>query len=300
MAGVLRSAIAATLGTHGTEPKVRAAVYRAGYLFSRTGWGVGRRAARQRSMSLRFGPADATHAHADAGSLTLYSYGDRLLANPGMWAHEPGDARRRWALSRAAHNVVIVAGRRARPEVQPRLVRARLGRRVTDTTLDLPLVKGVSMRRRVLFSTREGYLVVEDTIRSRRPVTTRQLWHLLRGSAPRTVGPRTWTRGPGGNVLVWQLRSPGSSDLVTGPGSPIAGWLGDSYRTFVPAPVLQRRAHGRVIRYLTLVAPVRTDRPLVSVRGLRAGTHGFSMTIEIDGRQEHVRATAHGATITDG
>jgi len=288
----------ATLGARGSVPAVRAAVYRAGYLFSRTGWGVSRPILDERAMSLRFGASGFSHAHDDAGSVTLFGYRSRLLVDAGMWGYQPADPERRWAVSRAAHNVVTIDGKTPRRGARPRLIRARLDRRLTEALVDLPIYAGVSLRRHVLFSTRLGYMVVEDVIRSSRPVTARQLWHLMPGSRPTTRGRRTWTRGDRGDVLVLQLREQGTSRVVEGARSPMQGWLGDAYRVFEPAPVLSQRARGTTIRFITLVVPFRSGRPPVSVRRLAIGAHGFSMMVRVGSHRELVRSSASGASIS--
>ena len=57
------------------------------------------------------------------------------------------------------------------------------------------------------------------------------------------------------------------------------------------------------MRFLTLLAPfgagTGTDRPPVTVSDLALTSHGFSMTVGIDGVRESIRATEHTLVITD-
>ena len=161
----------------------------------------------------------------------------------------------------------------------------------------------MTMRRRVMFSRRLGYIVVEDTMDAPTAHTYRQLWHLTEDARPFTSQRRTWTRRDTGNLLIWQLDGGVATRTLTGQRSPIQGWISRSYGQRAPAPVIEQRLRGQQVRFLTLLAPygagTGTGRPPVSVSDLTLTPHGFSMTVGIEGSRESVRATEHMLSITD-
>ena len=154
---------------------------------------------------------------------------------------------------------------------------------------------GVTMRRRVMFSRRLGYIVVEDTMSAASARTYRQLWHLTEDARPFTAGGRTWTRRRNGNLLIEQLGAGATTRTVTGQTAPIQGWISRSYGQRAAAPVIEQQLSGRQVRFLTLLAPfgarTGTARPPVKVSDLAITPNGFSMIVDIDGSQESVRAT---------
>src|SRR5688572_21748609 len=103
------SEYSATLGASGPQPSETAAVYRAGFLFARSGWGTERPITDEVALSLRFGPAPIIHGHADHGSIALYGHGSRLLVDPGKYTYNANQWRT-WFRGRTAHNVVTVDG----------------------------------------------------------------------------------------------------------------------------------------------------------------------------------------------
>ena len=289
---------AATRGAAGPMPDRTAAVYDSGYLFARTGWGTTTPMTDETALSLRFGTQGGGHGHQDGASLTLYGFGSRLLVDPGMWAYQPHDPERAWATSRGAHDTLVVDG--ATPVTGSagavRLLRSTIGPHVVAAELAEPVYAGVEMRRRVLFSRAMGYAVVEDRAHragasgKRTAISVRQLWHLREGSRPTTDGARTWTRRDRGNVLIWQLTSGGPTRVVTGQHHPLQGWIGNDYRRFVPAPVVEQLAAGRSVRLITLLVPFASGHPAVSVHHFVVTSDGFSMVVTVDGRRERVSA----------
>ena len=248
-------------------------------------------------MSMRFGVADATHSHQDARLADPVRRSARGCSSTrACGGYEPGDPERAWTqVARGPQR-----GDRRRAACQPdRHGRAWSGRAwvagSTEAVVSLPLYRNVSMRRRVLFSTREGYMVVEDVVRSSTPVTVRQLWHLLPGSRPTTsrsahLDPRS-TRQPAHRTASW----PGHERAGHGvpgalPGVARRSATGDSFRR----PCSAVRPEARSVRFITLIAPFRSGAPRVQVRRLRITENGFSMTIRVNGHTERIRATCLG------
>jgi hypothetical protein len=155
---------AATQGRAGRRPSTTVIDHPAeGWLFARTGWGTDRPFVDEVVMSLRSGPGPVFHGHADAGSVTLYGYGSRLLVDPGKLTYN-STPMRAWFRGRSAHNVVIAAGERAGTDAVLRTGSAR-----TPTSVEVDLAgragSGIRHRRTVTFSRGLGFLVVEDRLR---------------------------------------------------------------------------------------------------------------------------------------
>ena len=178
---------AATFGRRGPRPTAVFARYRAGFVFGRTGWGERRAFRDEAAYSLRFGPGRRSHGHAEHGSVTLYAYGKRLVDDSGTFTLNQNPWR--WfALGRTAHNVVTVDGVAYDPSITAPLTMTRSGAARDDLTVVDRGNAGVVHRRRVLFSRRLGYLVVEDRVSASTSRTFRQLWHLDSGTAPIVSG----------------------------------------------------------------------------------------------------------------
>lgn len=286
----------ATAGSRGPKPPAVMA-FADGYLFARSGWGEDRAFADETFLSVRWGDAPRTvHGHPDGTAVTLYGWGTRLLVDPGKWTFNH-DAWRTYFTSRRAHDVVTVDGlawRRSAATV-------RLSRTQTSGFVDVRLATdgyaGVHQVRRVTWSRRLDYLLVEDRSTSTTPRTFRQLWHLVERSAPTVARATVVTHRPRGNVLIRQLVGAPSLRLVTGRTDPIQGWISYHYATKVAAPVVEAVQRGSRATYLTLIVPAR-GAPAVRVSDLRSTSRGYAVTITIGGRSERVVAAGSKITIT--
>jgi hypothetical protein len=288
---------AARRGTSGPKPSTEVAIFKRGYAFGRTGWGEDRPFRDEAFFSLSFGSGMQIHGHDDGGAVTLYALGKQLLVDPGYGDYN-GSVWSAYFGSRRAHNTVIAQRVRSHASRPTPLVRSSITGRSVELVVKVQAYPGAVMRRRVIFSRRSGYLVVEDTIQSSSTRTWRQLWHLREGSRPVTRGRRTWTRHGTADLLIEQLVDRGTTVLHRGERDPVHGWISRAYGHHAPAPVVERVVRGRSARYVTVLAPFSGGvRPTVSDVRLTQG--GFSFVIEADGRRERVRATASGASISD-
>jgi hypothetical protein len=294
---------AASLGKRGSVPPKTVALYQRGYAFGRTGWGDKARSFEDEMFfSLRYGPGLLRHGHDDSGGLTYFGNGAQLLVDPG-YGDQNSSTWHRYFVSRAAHNAVVAKGISSAPTKKSILERSSIKSRSVDLVVAVRVYPGVTMHRRVIFSRRLGYLIVEDTLSSTVARSYSQLWHLTEDARPKTVGSRTWTRRPQGNLLIQQLITGGVTSRHVGETGPIQGWISRSYGQRAAAPVIEQTKSGTQVRFLTLLASfgpgTGAQRPPVDVRGLVVTSGGFSLTVDIDGARELVRATANGLSITD-
>ena len=169
------------------------------------GAGDGRAFGDETFFSLRFGPGLQHHGHDDGGALTLYRTRRPAAGRPRLRRPEQLHLASVLRVPRGARR----GGRRRAP------VRPQAPEPAPTERHHGPLggpggpgrgrIPGVTMRRRVMFSRRLGYIVVEDTMRAATAHTYRQLWHLTEDARPFTSERRTWTRRAAGNLLIWQL-----------------------------------------------------------------------------------------------
>jgi hypothetical protein len=282
----------ATLGRSGRKPGDTVALYRAGFLFARTGWGERRPIKDETFLSLRWGPAPFIHGHADHGSVTLYGFGARLLLDPGRFTYNPGHWRA-FFKGRNAHNVVSVDGRTWNRPAASRLVAHRRTATMVDSMVRLTGINGVTHHRHVTFSRQLGYVLVEDMLSSGSTNTYRQQWHLGADANPLVRSTYFYTRRGRGNVLVQQLLNGSSSRVLLGRTSPIQGWIATAFGHRAAAPVVQVARSGRNVRFLTLLV-TGAGRPRAAVSGLRLTPTGYSVIVTVGGRSE--RVTVHGTT----
>ena len=287
---------AATQGRSGPMPPDTAILYRAGYLFARSGWGTARPFVDEVALSLRWGRSPIIHGHADHGSLTLYGHGSRLLIDPGKFTYN-ANAYRTWFRGRTAHNVVTVDGAPWRWAASSPLLDS--GKSATMDTARIRMTgnPGVTHVRRVTFSRGLHYVLVEDRLTSPTRRTYRQLWHLTEDADPLVAATSFRTRRGKGNVLVRQLVGGTTSRVVVGRTAPIQGWLAWEHGKRLRAPVVEVVRSGTNVRYLTLIVPA-AGSPSASVSGLRLTATGYSVVIRIGSRSERVVADGAKVTVT--
>jgi hypothetical protein len=287
----------ATKGAKGTRPTDTVAVYRAGWLFARSGWGERRAWADETALSLRWGPAPIIHGHADAGSITLYGYGARLLVDPGKYTYNLNEWRR-YFKGRTAHNVVTVDG-----VAYDRTISSALldhSRNATMVTARVRMLgnPGVTHVRGVTYSRNLDYVLVDDRLTSARIRTYRQLWHLPDDGRPDVHPTHFRTRRQRGNVQVRQLIGAGTtSRVVTGRTSPVQGWVAWEHGRKVAAPVVEVIRKGRNVRFLTLIVTA-PGAPASGVSELKLMPTGYSVRIKIGSRYERVVVDGSRTTIT--
>jgi hypothetical protein len=285
---------AATDGSSGPRPSATIKRYAAGYLFARSGWGDTRPFSQETLITIRFGPGKqgggTGHAHADGGSLTLSALGRRLLVNPGKYTYKRGSWRN-FFVGRSAHNVVVV---------DELVYNALPSTRISTSTKPASLLavttntgyKGVTEKRRVMWSRTGDFLIVDDMLTSSSIRTYRQTWHLPFDAAPTISGQRMDTHGEPSNLAMIQLINNPVSRIVTGATSPIQGWISNTYQTKVAAPVLEATLRARNARFLTLLVPYTGTMPTITARVVSLSSSGYVVDVTIGSRTERITVSA--------
>jgi hypothetical protein len=290
---------AAAQGASGPRPTTRFAIFEAGFAFGRSGWGEDREFADEIAWSARFGPGLKWHGHADGLSITLYGHGSRLLEDPGLFTYN-ADRWHRYALSRAAHNVVTVDGLAYNASRATLLVAQSTSATCDHLLLRNRGVGGVDHRRRIVFSPHLGYMLVDDALSSTAPRTFRQLWHLVPDGDPIVEDGVVRTRRDHGNLAIVQLLETGTPRVVVGRRDPVQGWFSRRLEHRTPAPVVEVPQRGRSVRYLTLLLPSAEQGAAYGVRDLELRPGGFSLTITFGGLTERVTVDGETASIVPG
>jgi hypothetical protein len=287
---------AATAGASGPKPPSTLAVYTAGFAFGRSGWGEHRPFREEVAWSVRYGPRPRYHGHQDAGAVTLFGYGSRLLVDSGKFTFNPGPYRT-YFTGRTAHNVVTVDG--IHYDVSRASYRSAL--RTSSAHYEIGVrhngYPGVTSVRRVIFSRRLNYLVVYDQLLSTTTHRYRQLWHLREDANPSLVNGVVRTRRTRGNVLVRQLCGSSSVRMIRGATDPIQGWLSYFFNSKRANPTAEYTKSGSSVRYLTLLVPDADGQFWVSVKEIRMRSDGYTLLLSVNGHTERVTLTATSSSI---
>jgi hypothetical protein len=115
-----------SMGKAGKMPTQRVAVYQAGYVFGRSGWGTARTFGDQSFYSLRFGPGTQIHGHADHMGLTYYARGRNLIIDAGHFGYAD-TAYRAYLLSPEAASDLVMPGVPLGPSAPGSLIGQSIG-----------------------------------------------------------------------------------------------------------------------------------------------------------------------------
>lgn len=249
-------------GAQGAPPAELVKVYSAGYVFGRSGWGCAQRPYAQHSFySVRFGPSKRVHGHPDGTSVTYSASGVNWLLDPGKYSYT-SSPERLYMTSRAAHNVLSVQGRRARTDVDVRLVRQNITAEFHDVLLEDPTFVRAPITRRVIWCADGEFLVVVDQVDAGgRAVRATQRW-LLGPEVHADVDGATvrLDQGPqraaicvlGANVQIGTVR--GRTD-------PFEGWMSYRWKAIRPATAVLASVEAVRPQLVTVIAAGRGRAP---------------------------------------
>jgi hypothetical protein len=292
---------AMTGGAKGSRPARRVAVYAAGYVFGRSGWGTkARPLARQSFYSLRFGPGRQVHGHDDHMGLTYYARGRNLIVNAGHdgYANTP---YRDYLRSPEAQNVLVMPGVPFAAAAATALTRQDIGEtgqffEFADTAFD-----GHPRDRSIYISQRPDLMVVLDRASGAR--SYQQLWHLDPALAV-TALTRTCAVArphPDDGTRLWicqvplpgQVLPPGSTQVIRGQVNPYQGWVSRQMEQRTPADVVAMNRTGGSAAILTVIVPASRRAP-VTTRITRQPDGWFLLEVGIGGRPERFLVSPGG------
>jgi hypothetical protein len=252
---------AGTFGVKGRPPAERIAIYDAGYIFGRTGWGQQRPFAQESTYSIRFGPARTLHGHDDHMSITYTSHGREILVDGGHAGYQV-DKWRSWAKSESAHNVLsspLMAGR----ATETKLVRSEIKPTSEFYELSDTPGPGMSRKRSVLVLKDPDLIVALDRATSEQDQEFQTQWHLPIGQQVTVASPTTTVAmNPADKVKTVLLQIPYQAELsadatkvTRGQEDPVQGWQYPSTNTKQPASMVSFNRNGKSATVLSVIVP---------------------------------------------
>ncbi|HTY71372.1 MAG TPA: heparinase II/III family protein [Actinomycetes bacterium] len=276
---------AVTRGAQGPRPTRTLAIYRRGYLFSRSTWAP--RVTSASLLTLRFGQSrsEASHGQDDATDVTFYALGRELLWGDGTYGGSPTDPYRKYVKSPAAQNVVDIPGAAYRRTVRTPLLGHGSTAVYDYATVRSTVFSGYQDRRTVLHVKRGPFLVVDDKISQSVSRHVVQRWQLGEDRLTLVARDRVTTLGAGTNaVLVWVGDHPTLS-VVKGRTQPsLDGWRSDRSRRAVPSPTVEASVKAAVIRLTMVLVPIAGGDTGVQVRISEIRTVGGTRTFVVAAR----------------
>lgn len=232
----------------GPVPTERVRVFDRGYIFARTGWGVTRPREDETHISLRFGPPRIPHGHHDAGAITYFARGQRIISNAGKYAYVADDFRD-YVLSRRAQNSILLTGVPYGPDGGSALVSAAADDRFVHAAVRDDHYPDAELVRTVVFDLEHGDLVVADRfgVHDKQAVSAEQRFRLDPSFAAVDTTQRTTTAvNPDRRlrVAITQLGDGDSTEIVRGQRSPLDGWVSYQYGVQQPTNVVIARVVG--------------------------------------------------------
>ena len=275
----------ATLGTKGTRPTQRVAIYKAGYVFGRTGWGETRPFAQESTYSIRFGPGRILHGHNDHTSIVYNSHGRPILIDPGYTGYEK-DKWQVYAKSSYAHNMLTTE------EMNKHAPETKLDRSEINPTSEFYELSdepapGMTRRRGVLVLKNPDLLVTLDRATSSQWQEFQTQWHLPADQKVNASGPTTAVaQKPGDKVKTVLLQLPyqdtlpaDSLKVATGQADPVQGWQFSKITTKNPAPTVLFKRQGNSATVLSLIIPAATKAAVTYKTRWQGSTYLIDLTI---------------------
>lgn len=290
----------ATLGTAGTHPTARTAIFNRGYVFGRTTWGDSTSSfTKASSYSVRFGPARALHGHTDHTAITYTSRGRDVVIDSGHAGYQ-SDAWRTWAKGRSAHSSLSTP---LSKELWPATA---LTRSVVDDDWEFYEFKdspgaGINRTRAVTFLRNPDMFVVLDRASSTTAQQFRTNWHMPSDEIA-TIYSRTTSisqaAGAASRTIVFQIpykqALPAGALLVQrGQTNPIQGWHYNTITQRKAAPNIQLARTGYSASILSFVVPVGAAKG-VTYTTRQVGTSSV-IDLVVEGKKVSVSVSAGGS-----
>ncbi len=290
-----------TKGQSGPRPTKRVSVFKAGYVFGHSGFGQSRAFDKESFYSLRFGRARQVHGHFDHTSITYFAHGIPMLVDSGHDGYQDS-ANRDYLRSQAAHNVLMVAGVKAK-DVETKLVRRQIEKdwQFYETA---DRAYGMERNRSVLFAQGPDIAVVLDrTAATSKTHSFRQLWHLDPGMkvARQKRGVAVAVPNNGTNAKLWMIPvdldgdriRTSSTKVIKGRTLPRQGWVSEGMLDRQKAPVVQMSRSGKAAEVLTVMVPTSKQASVkTSIKGIGNGVK--VLTVTIDGKDHKFKLSSGG------
>jgi len=266
-------------GAKGEPPADLLKVYDRGYLYARSGWGETERNLDEETFfSASFGRADRIHGHPDGGSLTFSSDTVNWIVDPGKYQYGYSIPRKH-LVSRASHNLVSIEGMTPRKDAEVTLTRQAITDRSYDFHFTDNSFPGVTLTRRVIYSTSGDYLVVVDHVRSKQERTGIQRWQLGPGVGAKISRHRVELTAGDHAAAICFAGTATALEQVTGQTNPFDGWVATGWKTKTEATAVSASKSGTNFRFITVLSAGSGVHPTVeTVPGTERGYFGLNVS----------------------
>lgn len=268
-------------GMKGQRPANRFAVYQAGYVFGRTGWGDTRPFDEETYYSLRFGPGRLIHGHNDHTSLTYYSRKTDVLIDGGFHGYTT-DKFRDHLRSPSAHNVVYTTDKtKFYWNAKTEIVDQRIERLWQNFVLkDKPYADTERTRSVLLVQAPFELILVFDRVTGPKR-RYEQAWHFADTWELVKAGEHVEAHTPGAKVHIKQLWPTDTMDVVKGQDEPPQGWAGYGVFDLRPIPTLISSRRGGSVTFLTAMCVQANDADMPEIIQQPIKRDGISRSILI-------------------
>ncbi|ATG50897.1 hypothetical protein CFK38_04660 [Brachybacterium vulturis] len=259
-------------GAKGEPPADLLKIYDRGYLFARSGWGETEKNLDEETFfSVSFGAANRVHGHPDGGSITFSADTVNWLVDPGKFQYGYSIPRKH-LVSRASHSLVSIEGRTPRKDAVVELSRRAITDRAYDFLFSDSSFEGVTLTRRVIYSTAGEYLVIVDHVRSRDDVTAIQRWQLGPDVDASITRHRAELASGECRASLSYVGTATQLSQLRGQNSPFDGWVATGWKQKTEATVVNASKRGKNFRFITVLASGNTSSPAVeNVPGTERG-----------------------------
>ncbi|MCK5804835.1 MAG: alginate lyase family protein, partial [Lentisphaeria bacterium] len=268
----------ATAGKGGTPPEfLSIRLPWAGWYVMRSGWDQ-----QALYLCLDAGPLGASgHWHEDFNSFECYAYGQRLIAEVGVYSYEMSSKWSHYFRSTRAHNTVLVDGfsQKRGGHGSGIAKRPRDGDWHSDDVFDLAWgcyrelwsdyqdrwgkkAFELATHHREICFVKNSYWIISDRLTATGEHTYSQLFHFMPDRTVRVLGADRagTTDAKRANVVLLQV-DPIAAQIITGQDEPPHGWYSGGHREKEPAPVLNfEQTTTDEASYDTIVLPLKPDQ----------------------------------------
>ncbi len=283
-------------GATGAPPAMRVAIYSAGFVFGRSGWGTGaRKPADESFYSLHYGPTRVGHGHNDHTAMTWMTRGRHILVDPGKGEYVD-DAWRAFYTGISGHNQLGTPQMRTS---QPTTLARKVIANGADyyRLADSPY-KGANRTRDVLFLSDPDIVVTFDRMTAPAATTFTQYWHLPHDQQLKVSGTSAVASKGGDRTRTTLLQLPVGAAKATafagvrGATKPIQGWVWTSPTRRVAAPVATVTRTGTSAAVATAVVAAGSGERVAVATKVTGGSTVYTFTV--GGKRAVVTLAADG------
>jgi peptidoglycan/xylan/chitin deacetylase (PgdA/CDA1 family) len=293
-----------TQGKQGVGPtQLNIAYNSSGTTIMRSGWGNGE-VSYQNETQLIFdlGAYRTRHSHMDALSFNLYSNGETLITDSGLYTYADNDFGR-YFQGTAAHNTIMVDGKN-QPPGSPIPSKLNEGEGYVSQSGEHNLYLGVNHQRSITMIGHDLVLVV-DQLSSEEPHTYSQLFHLSPEQTLKTDGLDVISLDNQSRktLTIHQLITENLTlNWTIGQQAPIKGWCAYQYETKMPCYYVSYDYTGKNATFLTLleVGEKETSAKLIgNTIYVEGEKNNYSISISIPQTQTKAKTKAEDTEITE-